>query len=208
MDTGYRSCRRARRRIGSGRDPRYLFRSHFKRRTRPIEADIELHEEVDLTQQHRHSIRPCPREREPNRREAAHNRRDDQRPSFTSGEVTTQRHRRGLLIPSRSQPLPDALRQNVDCPAGIQEARNRDRVRPGQRDRQERARLAAPRFGSHSTNGYRSPSTVMHRPSPRPALEAASRPRRTPDPATRADKSARRPDCADSSAWVRSSASS
>jgi hypothetical protein len=113
-----------------------VLQSHFKQGTRPVEADIEFHEDVDLPQQDRYVVGPGPGERESDLGELADDRGDDERPGLAGREIAAESHRRALLLPVRPQWLSHGMRQDIDRGAGVQQTLDRDRVRAGQRDRE------------------------------------------------------------------------
>jgi len=73
--------------------------SNLEELTRSKEAYIEFQEEIDLAQNHRHVVHSCPGERQAHRREARNSRRDKDGSCLGYSHVSTELHRRGLLIP-------------------------------------------------------------------------------------------------------------
>src|SRR5262245_62712158 len=74
----------------------------LEHRPGPIKAHVELHEEVDLTQDYWHSVGDCPSEGQAHGGKTTDDGHHDQHPCLHTSHVTRQPHRCRLLLPNRA----------------------------------------------------------------------------------------------------------
>jgi hypothetical protein len=102
---------------------RTRLRAHLEGPLRPVKTDIELHEEVDLSQNQRNCLRACPGEDERHGRETPDFRRQQHGAGFVLGQIAGELDGDGLLLPVRAQFCSQRVGQHVDGRAGIQQTR-------------------------------------------------------------------------------------
>ena len=119
---------------GSGRDDFHIVRDqcpfglfpdgrlNLELKTGTMKANVEFLKEVDLPQQERDGVAPGPGEDEAHGREAGDLNLRQQGARFLSGEVASQGDAGGLSLPYRAQMQTDAVGQNIDGRARIEQA--------------------------------------------------------------------------------------
>ena len=107
------------------------FGPDFKALLGAVEAGVELHEEVHLTEDQGDFFRLSPGERKLNGRERTDYGFDQKSTSIESREIASQLNRNGLRIPVCAQLHAEGIREHIDGGTGVQQPEGRQDVRPG-----------------------------------------------------------------------------